>query len=148
MKQYFKYYLLLLVFGCNIGFTAPMLNKNSYWQCITQDSGNKLWYAKNAYQKAALNIAFAACKKESKTPSTCRASVADCDGYNQGRSTKPMWQCTALDKTAEPWQSNFYSQPDDAALGAKAFCKQKSTVPDTCYINLVTCMNYNSRDRM
>jgi hypothetical protein len=54
-----------------------------------------------------------------------------------------MWQCTALDQTGEPWQSNFYSQRLDAALGAKAFCKEKSSVPDTCYINLVTCINKN-----
>ncbi len=58
-------------------------------------------------------------------------------------STTPMWICTALDFTAEPWQSNLYPHRDDAALAAKDYCKQNSNVPDTCYINMVTCRNLN-----
>lgn len=141
MIQYRKYYLLLLLLGCGAGYTSPILIKNSYWQCVTHDSANKQWAAKSAYKKTALNIAFDACKKQSQQPVSCKASVSNCEGFNQGFSIRPMWRCTAMDKTAEAWQSNFYSQRDDAALGAKAYCKQNSTVPETCYINVVTCVN-------
>ncbi len=148
MNHHFKYYLLLLVFSCGTGVTAPLSDRGNYWICTTKDNANQQWSAKSTYQKAALNLAFATCKKESKTPSTCKASISDCEGFNQGMSTKPMWQCTALDHTAEPWKSNFYSQRDDAALGAKAFCREKSTVPDTCYINMVTCASFKEGVRM
>lgn len=52
-----------------------------------------------------------------------------------------MWRCTAIDITAQPWESNFYSNRDDAALAAQAYCKENSTLPATCYINMVTCAN-------
>jgi hypothetical protein len=148
MNHNIKYYLLLLVFGCGTGITAPFLTTSDYWICTTQDNANQQWSARSTYQKAALNLAFATCKKESKAPLTCKASIANCEGFNQGMSTKPMWQCTALDQTAMAWQSNFYSQRDDAALGAKAYCRAKSTVPDTCYINFVTCATFKEGVRM
>ena len=138
----FRRYLFVITACVNtIAFAQPL---TSYWQCTTNDANNKLWIAKSIYQKAALNIAFANCKKQSTSPSSCKASVNDCEGFNQNMSIRPMWQCTALDESAESWRSNFYAQRDDAALGAKEFCKNKSTVPATCYINMVTCVNYRA----
>jgi len=138
MHHYFKCAVLILLSGSSSAFTA-----SSYWQCVTEDSANKVWSARSFYQKAALNIAFASCKKESQNPVSCKTSASSCEGFNQGYSLRPMWQCTALDHEAQAWQSNFYAERYDAALGAKLFCKEKSGVPDTCYINLVTCMNMN-----
>lgn len=139
-----KHYALLLFLTLPaIGVSAPSMENNSYWVCTTKDKTDKQWSIQNYYQKVALNMAFAACKKESQSPASCKSSVADCEGFVQGVSTRPMWQCTALDRTAADWRSNFYSQPEDAALAAKAYCKENSTIPDTCYINMVTCRNLN-----
>lgn len=148
MNRYIKFYLLLLAFGYTTGFTAPGLERGSYWQCTVEDSANKQWSAKSMYQKAALNNAFASCKKESQKPLSCKSSISNCEGFNQGMSLRPMWRCTALDQTAKPWQSNFYPQRDDAALAAKAFCRNKSSVPESCYINLVTCVSFIEGVRM
>ncbi|WP_298625970.1 hypothetical protein [uncultured Legionella sp.] len=136
------FYCLFIVLPVT-GFTASANEEGSYWQCITRDKTDREWTARNSYQKVAINIAFDACKKESEFPASCKAAKSDCEGFYRGMSTKPLWRCTALDQTAEPWFSNFYSQRDDAALAARAYCRENSTVPDTCYINMVTCRNFN-----
>lgn len=138
-----KFFLLVLLATVFSSDAAPIKDKQSYWQCLTHDAANKTWSAKNGFQKVALNLAFASCKKESEAPATCKTTPLDCEGFNMGLSTKPMWQCTALDLSAQAWRSNFYVQRDDAALGAKLFCKDKSSVPESCYINFVTCANNN-----
>ncbi|MFI4919013.1 MAG: hypothetical protein ACHP65_05605 [Legionellales bacterium] len=138
-----NYVLLTLFLLSTAAYTAPPDELSNFWQCVTLDADNKAWSAKKEYQKSALNIAFAACKKESRVPSTCKTSQSNCEAFNKGRSTSAMWQCTALDQNAMTWQSNYYSLRDNAALGAKAFCNEKSTVPDTCSINLLACVNAN-----
>lgn len=143
MKHYIYCCLFIFMLLPVSGFTAPINEEGSYWQCITHDKANKEWTARNTYQKVAINIAFAACKKESEFPSSCKAAKSGCEGFYMGMSTKPLWRCTALDQTAEPWNSNYYPQREDAALAAKAYCRENSTVPDTCYINMVTCRNFN-----
>lgn len=131
--------------------------ENNYWQCTAYDSEEKQWIVKNAYERVAINKAFEACKKESRAPASCKATNESCDYFANGtNSNRPkvsvnmnrtfsdaMWQCTALDQMAKPWVGNPSSNKDDAALGAKAYCQQHSTVPDTCYINLLTCKNIN-----
>lgn len=114
-----------------------------YWQCTTKDRTSKQWTITNAYQKIALNLSYEACKKESHSPESCTTSLNDCEGFQLGMSTSPYWRCTALDRTAGVWQSNYYRVREDAALAAEAYCKNNSTVPDTCYINMVTCKNIN-----
>jgi hypothetical protein len=143
MKHYLNCFILLSVMVSGTAFSAPLTGNNSYWQCTTEDKTNKQWTAKSGYQKMALNLSYDACKKQSQYPDSCKASNNNCEGFYLGMSTKPLWRCTALDRTAIPWQSNFYSQRDDAALAAQAFCKNKSTVPETCYVNMVTCRNLN-----
>lgn len=138
------YSLTGLIFLVTTGHAAPVLTKNSYWQCITEDKTNKQWTARNAYQKMALNIAYEACKKESPYPLSCKTSQASCDPIVRGRSIKPMWLCTALDSSALPWSSNLYTQRDDAALAAKAYCRENSNIPETCYVNMITCRNVNA----
>lgn len=122
---------------------CPNDEKGSYWKCVTYDKANKAWTAQSSYRKVAINVAFAACKKESQLPATCKTSISNCEGFINGVSTRPMWRCTAIDITAQPWESNFYSNRDDAALAAQAYCKENSTLPATCYINMVTCANKN-----
>ena len=114
--------------------------ETSYWQCTTSDGNNKQWVLKSIYERAARAKTFDVCKKQSEIPSSCKT---DCEGFNHGVSTRPLWQCTALDQNAKPWISQAYAQRDDAAIGAKMRCKELSSVPDSCYINLSTCVNLN-----
>ncbi len=139
MNQGIGFCFVLLFSISAQGFAAD----GNYWQCITHDASNKEWSSQSDYQKVALNYSFSACKKQSQLPTTCKATPDNCEQFIQGVSIKPMWSCLALDRQANPWRSDLYSQRYDAALGAKAYCQQKSSVPDTCYVNLVTCTNIN-----
>lgn len=143
MKHYIYSCLFVLSFISGSGFAAPLNQNGSYWQCITEDKTNRQWIVKNSYQKVAINLSFEQCKKESDFPSSCKSSKSGCEGFYLGMSTRPLWRCTSIDHTAEPWNSNFYSNRDDAALAAQAFCKQSSPYPETCFMNMVTCRNYN-----
>ena len=62
-KRNYKYSWLLFFISCT-GYAASGLDKDNYWQCVTHDQTNKVWTAKNIYQKAALNIAFEYAKKK------------------------------------------------------------------------------------
>lgn len=144
MNYYTRFcFVLLLGFSATVG-AEPVADGSNYWQCTTYDATNKQWLARSTYEKIAINVAFAACKKESTAPATCSATKNNCEQIVLGFSIKPMWVCTALDRMAQPWRSNLYSQRLDAALAARAYCRQNSAVPETCYINLVTCVNRNS----
>ena len=135
-------FLLLLNFSTT-SFAESIAKNDNYWQCTTHDAASKEWSSQSIYEKIALNFAYAACKKNSQVPATCRTSRADCQRYIHGVNVTPMWQCTALDREALVWRSNLYPHREDAALAAEAYCKQKSPVPYTCYINLITCVNKN-----
>ena len=124
-----------------------MADDLNYWQCTAHDAQNKQWTVSNSYQLTAINKAFDACKKASQIPGSCKSSREDCDFFLHGVSTRPMWQCPALDAEAKVWRSNIYIHADDAALAAKAYCHSKSDLPDTCYTYLFMCRNLNSRDR-
>ncbi len=127
--------------------TAPMTN---YWQCNAHDNEKNQWIGKNPYARVATNKAFEACKKESRTPASCKAPQSTCEYIVNGVSTgayalsdHSTWQCIALDQLAKTWVGDTHSNRDDAALAAKSYCKKYSTVPDSCYINLLTCKNIN-----
>lgn len=137
MKAPFLFLGCLLV--TTYGLAKPI--DGSYWKCTTKDRMNKQWTMQNSYQKMAFNLSFEACKKESASPESCVISSEDCEGFYLGKTTSPHWKCTALDRTAVAWQSNHYRMRDDAALAALAYCKNNSTVPYTCYVNMVTCFN-------
>jgi len=142
MVRHFKYIvLLLLLVPCA---QAKMVQGNgSYWQCSTKDNSQTVWTATSTFQKVAINLAFASCKKQSKSPNSCKTSMGRCEAFVNGLSTKPLWRCTAVDREAAAWKSNYYSKRLDAALAAQAYCKDKSDVPGTCYVNMVTCYNIN-----
>ncbi|KGP64403.1 hypothetical protein EP47_11565 [Legionella norrlandica] len=143
MRNCFFYSLPLLICLANTGLSAPVISKSSYWKCVTHDKANKQWVANSPYKRVAMNMAFAACKKESEAPASCKTSDSSCEGFINGVSTRPLWRCTAIDLAAQPWESNLYPYRDDAALAAQAFCKEDSTLPETCYVNMVTCINKN-----
>lgn len=135
--------VLLFIMNSAIGQAASIIDENNYWQCTTNDAANKQWISKSNYKKIALNRSFSDCKKFSQSPMTCTVAQSTCEQFIQGVSIQPMWRCTALDRQAQIWRSALYSQRYDAALAAKAYCRQRSLVPETCYINLVTCTERN-----
>lgn len=117
----------------------------SYWQCTASDSDGNQWIGKSIYERAATSKAFDACKKQSRVPASCKADVGICEGFDHGISISPMWQCTALDERGHAWNNPAYNDRDAAALTAKTLCKENSAVPESCYINLLTCKNLNQR---
>lgn len=128
---------LTLLLGCNLVFAAPM-SMTKYWQCSASDAQNKVWSAEGNYRKSARNNAFAACKKESTMPLSCKPSSSNCLPPQETLS-KNMWRCNALDMQATVWRGNYSGGRDGAALGAKSLCKRSSMLPDTCYINWFSC---------
>lgn len=115
------------------------------WECTAKDNHNKQWVAHSNYQRNASIRALESCKKESSSPESCRSIAEDCDSLMNGLSTRPLWRCVALDFTATPWNGNLSRDRTNAALSAKGICRERSSVPDSCYINMVTCNNLNSR---
>ncbi|MBA2652233.1 MAG: hypothetical protein H0U73_08205 [Tatlockia sp.] len=107
--------------------------------CLTSDSENRHWLKISTYGLTAMNKSFDACKKESNFPTTCRVVKESCDLYIKEAAQETTWQCTALDFYGNPWRSTGSSKQDVTALAAKAKCRRNSLVPDSCYINLVTC---------
>ncbi|KTD00341.1 hypothetical protein OQJ19_16100 [Fluoribacter gormanii] len=133
-----------LVLGVSVSsFAEPINTEGNYWQCSTHDVTQTKWTSQSTYQKIALNLSYSECKKNSNKPATCKTSNASCVRFIHGANVTPMWQCTAFDREAMRWNSNHYPNRDDAALAAQAYCKHKSPVPHTCYINVVTCINKN-----
>ncbi len=115
----------------------------SYVLCTTSDGQDNQWSAVSTFERAAINKAYDDCKKQSSIPDTCSSSLSACETYVNGVSTRPLWQCTALDHTGHRWKNEPSAHRDDAALGAKAFCQQRNGSPDSCYVNLLTCVNLN-----
>lgn len=117
----------------------------NYWQCAANDNQSKQWIVRSAYERVAMTRAFDACKKQSATPISCKFDKESCEYFANGISTRPMWQCTALDQMAKPWMSDIYNTRDKAAIQSKEYCQQHSGMPESCYINLMTCKNLNER---
>lgn len=131
---------LCFVSVINIAWTADVI-----WECVAKDDNHKQWIAHSTYQRNATIRALESCKKESNLPGTCQTRDSDCDALVNGRSTRPLWRCVAFDFTATPWYNNPTRDRTAAALSAKSICIERSTVPDSCYINMITCTNLNSR---
>ncbi|MFJ1267543.1 hypothetical protein ACD661_03110 [Legionella lytica] len=144
--NYYVRIIFLFLLGFSVSAFAQLPLNGNFWQCTTYDASGKPWIAASAYRKVAVNFAFDLCKKESSAPATCKTRRNSCERFVQGVSVEPMWVCSALDRAAFVWRSNTYPRRDDAALAAKDFCRQRSTVPETCYINLITCVNKNGLD--
>ncbi|MGL5743018.1 MAG: hypothetical protein ACRCXC_11035 [Legionella sp.] len=138
-----KIFYFLILLSISFSSVAEPVANSTFWQCTTHDATDMQWSAKSIYQKIALNFAFFQCKKNSKAPKTCKTSKVSCEKYINSLNVTPSWVCTALDRQALAWRSNRYPNRDDAALAAKAFCRQNSAVPGTFYINMVTCINKN-----
>lgn len=127
------------------GIYFPLYAQTS-WQCTATDVENIVWTSAASYERMALNQSLDACKKASKAPQTCHVSERDCESFYNGVATRPLWQCTAIDKSAIAWKSDTYRHADDAAIAAKSFCEDRSALPETCFTNLLFCKNLNPLD--
>lgn len=146
MNQLLKGLLVVNLLSIQLVFAETLPAEGNYWRCSAYDSESKEWVVNSGYELSAVNQALDACKKQSNLPKSCKTARETCEYFSNGTSTRPMWRCIALDQLAKEWASNVYAHRDDAAIAAREYCQQKSTFPDTCYINLMTCKNLNSRD--
>ncbi|CDZ76472.1 hypothetical protein BN59_00741 [Legionella massiliensis] len=108
------------------------------WQCDSYDRDTSF----NGYgssEGSSMHNAMSLCKKESKSPGTCKVSQEYCDALVNGQSIRPWWQCKALDSLGYLWVGSFYRLADNALLDAKSRCFSFSAVPATCYTNAFTC---------
>lgn len=146
MKNKYKFGIIFTYLLCSSPLYAEAVilqTKNTYWECNAFDQDDNLWIAQSSFERGAINKSLDACKKMSKNPQTCKVAKENCFAKVNGISTRPMWQCVALDQMAKHFKSAYYTKRDDAALGAKAFCQEHSGMPDSCYVNLMTCENKN-----
>lgn len=121
-------------------------NPQDYWQCVSHDSLQKKWLVKSFYSISANYKALEACKKQSQDPRSCVVTPEeDCEGFYDGQSTRPNWQCTAIDELSRAWKSTAHLDQDNAVFAALEHCKKHSQAPDTCYVNVLTCDDLNSR---
>lgn len=132
--------LIILIISVILLTNISWADESRYWQCTTSDDDNKQWILNSIYERRARAKTSDACKKQSLCPVSCKT---DCEGFNHGKSIRPIWQCTALDQNAKSWVSSPCPLSDDAAISAKMRCKKLSSVPDTCYLNMATCKNLN-----
>lgn len=119
---------------------TAIASTQSLWHCVVEDEASKQWSRYGAYERVAVSKAFEGCKKESTLPATCRVQSNGCDFIEEGAVVSTRhWQCLALDDQALSFLSAPAAHQDEAIFQAKALCRAKSRVPDTCYVNSVTC---------
>jgi hypothetical protein len=135
---------LLLGLMLNSSFLHADSEGSELWKCTAVDSTMMMWTVKAPYQRVSTNIALDACKKRSANPKSCKVPGNSCDVVRFGHSSHPLWRCTALDQLAKVWKSGIFSHLEEAALAAKAYCRQHSGFPNTCYTYVLMCKNYNN----
>lgn len=121
---------------------SPYMADN-YWCCTISDSTHKTWSEYSTYKLAAIAKVSDDCKKQSKDPLSCIILQNSCEHFIHGVSTRPLWRCLALDNRAARWPSNLENDQEAAISNAEAQCKNNSPVPETCYVNQITCRNLN-----
>lgn len=136
---------ILLMLLQSTSFASVMRGTNSYWKCAVYDKMNKQWTAQSPYSRTAINMAYSACKKQSDNPKSCMAATEQCEAFINGETISPIWRCTASDSMANNWRGDTYKLRDDAAIGAKEYCKHRSSIPDSCYVSMLSCTNLNSQ---
>lgn len=126
-------FLILLILS-QTGFS------DDYFQCSITDRESKSWSAKSKHHKMAVHLALEACKRESNAPGSCKKSKIKCDDSDPTVATNNGgWRCMALDYMARAWSKDYHPNIDGAAFMALTYCRQRSAVPETCYLNYITC---------
>ena len=124
----------------------------NHWTCRAIDSELRYWDTKSEYPRVAMQRSLDDCKKHSIHPTSCESHREQCE--YEGKEIPPtvhhdtqttaqnsLWQCCAYDFNATPYLNTPFPNKEEAALRAKMYCKEKSSEPDTCYINVATCQN-------
>jgi hypothetical protein len=141
-SRYFKLSFWGILLSTHVALAA-INNQSEYWECSAYDVDYREWTIQSPYQRMAINLALDGCKKESQAPSSCKVAKEQCELFVNGKSTRALWRCMALDDKAKKWFSNTYAKRDDAAIAALDYCKANSSSSDSCYINLLTCRDLN-----
>ncbi|MBA2710041.1 MAG: hypothetical protein H0U57_05580 [Tatlockia sp.] len=136
--------LTVICFFCSM--FAQAASAESKWSCIAIDGQNRQWTVSSNYHKTSFNKSVDECKKRSNVPATCHVIKESCNMLVKQILVKPRWQCTAFDFHADKWIATSSRSPDKAALSAKGFCKLNSALPDSCYINVITCRTLNTSE--
>lgn len=135
-------WLCLLYFVSSVAVADTVVAApETAWKCSASDKENKHWTAQGNFERMAATNALDACKKLSQIPGTCRLDHEQCSSTGPQPKPAGRWRCSALDKTAALWIGKTFPVRDNAALGAKDYCQKKSGLPETCYVNLITCRN-------
>lgn len=113
----------------------------STWLCSAYDSKKIRWQAQYEHRMEAARQATLACRRDSSEPASCTQGMQDCQKTDKDTNA-PAWVCIAVDANAQSWHSNPYPNPADAAIAATDYCKSKSAVPDTCFVNTISCQDY------
>ena len=133
---------LLIILSLALYFFAfsPSYAEEDQWQCVSMDYSEKKWIGFAAFQRAARQKALDSCKKNSVYPKSCILVKASClSPFSYKGKPDGLWVCTALDRNGSPWKSDGKIDRIASALAARAYCRAKSSIPYTCYINTVTC---------
>ena len=136
--------VLLLLLIPTLSCANRINTMDNYWTCKAEDANHMQWSSEGGYERETSTLALDACKKQSSSPSTCFVTGNSCELFINRVTTRPMWRCVALDQLATPWHSGVHAHREDAAIAAKSYCHQHSTMPYTCYINMLMCKNYNA----
>lgn len=131
----YLFWLLMLIITPSWG-EEPVV-----WHCTATDQQQRFWTIDTPYEKVSQMKVLDRCRKESAVPTSCQVSHTTCDMTLHGVTQRPLWQCTAIDRKAHAWKSTVFSQQYEAVAAAKADCHNQSTVPLSCYVNLMTCVN-------
>ncbi|NKB47673.1 MAG: hypothetical protein GKR77_07795 [Legionellales bacterium] len=116
--------------------TPPRIN---YWICKAIDYEDNVFERQAGDRQQALNAAFAACKSDSKQPTSCVTAYEYCENVYAGRRVQAAWRCTAFDTTGYAWPGDIQFYRDDAVESARYTCEQASMFPANCYVRLITC---------
>lgn len=134
--------LLIISAWLNVAFAGDISHTENPLRCTVSDSEGRGWTANSSYARVAINKAFEACKSESHDPRSCQASQNACEVTMQDVAPDTaLWQCGAMDLMAKIWTNNPQPDRDQAAIAAKINCEKHSGMPESCYINLITCKN-------
>ena len=126
----------------NITFAEDISHTETPLRCTVSDSEGRGWTANSPYARVAINKAIEACKSESHDPRSCQAPIDSCQIAIQDIAPdKGLWQCSAMDLMAKTWINTPHPDRDEAAISAKINCQKYSGMPESCYINLMTCKN-------
>lgn len=123
-----------------LSMSGHAANINSYWQCSTTDSADKVWVGRDINRQAAINQSAQACRDNTENEGSCISARESCVQVVNNRIVRPSWRCTAFDMTTYYRGAVQYTR-EDTIESALDKCRRLSFSPNTCKVNMLTCKN-------